>query len=198
MLKQNWKVLNPKESYSPEDSMTNKILKIRGIKEKEKFLKPNDDDINSPWELSNMKSAVESIIIAIENKSSVGIYADIDTDGVTSLTFMYRFLCDFGINPIILYHQRNKGHGVIVDNVPKDLDLLIIVDSSSNSIDECKKLSEEMEILVLDHHEITHDNPYAIVVNPQYNNYPNKNLSGVGVVYQTCSAVDQELSLIHI
>lgn len=193
MLKQNWKVIDAKEKYNKEDSMTNKILKIRGIKEKDKFLNPNDDDINSPWELSNMNSAVESIIIAIENKSNIGIYCDIDTDGVTSATIMYKYLRDCGIKSSLLYHQRSKGHGVIVDNVPKDLDLLIIVDSSSNSIEECKELSEDMEIVILDHHLIEKDNPYAIVVNPQYNNYLNKDLSGAGVVYQTCRAIDEEL-----
>lgn len=193
MLKQNWKLLEPKEEYNEYDSMTEKILKIRGIKDKDKFLKPNEEDINSPWELSNMEWAVEKIVDAIENKLSVGIYGDIDTDGVTSLTIMYKDLNDFGLNPIILYHQRNKGHGVIVENVPKDLDLLIIVDSSSNSVEECKELSQYMDIVILDHHNIEKDNPYAIVVNPQCNDYPNKNLSGAGVAYQTCRAIDQEL-----
>ena len=193
MLKQNWKVLEPKEEYNEYDSMTDKILKIRGIKDKERFLKPSDNNINSPWELSNMELAVEKIVNAINNKLIVGIYGDIDTDGVTSLTIKYKYLTDCGLNPIILYHQRNKGHGVIVDNVPKNLDLLIIVDSSSNSVEECKELSKDMDVVILDHHNIEKDNPYAIVVNPQCNNYPNKNLSGAGVVYQTCKAIDEEM-----
>ena len=192
-MKQNWKVLESKEQYDDHDSMTDKILKIRGIKDKEKFLKPKDDDINGPWELSDMELAVEKIIHAIENKLKVGIYTDIDSDGVTSATIMYKYLTEFGIKGILLYHQRNKGHGVIVDNVPQDLDLLIIVDSSSNSVDECKELSNHMEIVVLDHHNIEKDNPYAVVVNPQSNDYSNKNLSGAGVVYQTCKAIDEEL-----
>ena len=193
MLKENWKVLEPKEKYNEYDSMTDKILKIRGIKDKERFLKPSDNDINSPWELSNMELAVEKIINAINNKLIVGIYGDIDTDGVTSLTIKYKYLSDCGLSPIIIYHQRNKGHGIIVDNVPKELDLLIIVDSSSNSVEECKELSKDMDIVILDHHNIEKDNPYAIVVNPQCNNYPNKNLSGAGVVYQTCKAIDEEM-----
>lgn len=192
-MKQNWKVLESKEQYNDNDSMTDKILKIRGIKDKETFLKPKDDDINSPWDLSDMELAVEKIIYAIENKLNIGIYADIDSDGVTSATIMYKYLNEFGIKGVLLYHQRNKGHGVIVDNVPKDLDLLIIVDSSSNSVDECKELSEYMEIVILDHHNIEKDNLYAVVVNPQSNDYPNKNLSGAGVVYQTCKAIDEEL-----
>ena len=190
-LGKKWNVLEPKEIYDTYDSITNKILKIRGIQDKNKFLEPKEEDINSPWELSNMKEAVEIIINAIENKLKIGVYGDIDTDGVTSLVFMYKYLKNYNIEPQILYHQRKYGHGIKVNNVPKDLDLLIVVDSSSNSVNECLELKENMNIIILDHHHFERDNPHAIIVNPQYNNYSNKYLSGVGVVYQTCKAIDE-------
>jgi single-stranded-DNA-specific exonuclease len=192
-LKENWKIIEPKIKYDKQDTITNKILGIRGIENKNKFLNPSDDDINNPFLLSNMKEAVEKIVNAINNNLSIGIYADIDTDGVTSATIMYKYLKHYDINPTILYHQRNKNHGVIISNVPKDLDLLIIVDSSSNSAKECSVLSKNMDIIVLDHHDFERKNPYAIIVNPQYNDYPNKFLSGAGVVYQTCRAIDEEM-----
>ena len=37
-----------------------------------------------------------------------------------------------------------------------------------------------MDIVILDHHESDIENPYATIVNPQLNNYPNKALSGSG------------------
>ena len=190
-MKKNWKVLEPKEIYDTYDSITNKILKIRGIKNKDKFLNPTEFDVNSHWKLSNMKKAVEIIINAIQNNLKIGIYGDIDTDGVTSLVFMYKYLKNYNIEPQILYHQRKYGHGIKVNNVPKELDLLIVVDSSSNSVNECFELKDYMDIIILDHHHFERDNPYAIIVNPQYNDYENKYLSGVGVVYQTCKAIDE-------
>jgi len=190
-LKKNWKVLEPKEIYDTYDSITNKILKIRGIKNKDKFLNPTEFDVNSHWKLSNMKKAVEIIINAIQNNLKIGIYGDIDTDGITSLVFMYKYLKNYNIEPKILYHQRKDGHGIKVNNISKSIDLLIVVDSSSNSIDECFELKDYMDIIILDHHHFERDNPYAIIVNPQYNDYENKYLSGVGVVYQTCKAIDE-------
>jgi single-stranded-DNA-specific exonuclease len=189
-MKNNWKIVDPKEQYDNQDSITDKILKIRGIVDKERLVHPREDDINNPYHLSNMKSAVSTILNAINNKLSIGIYADIDCDGVTSATLMYKYLKNYEIDAQLLYHQRKLGHGVIVDNAPKELDLLIIVDSSSNNVNECKELSPHMDIVILDHHPFSVENKYATIVNPQYNNYPNKFLSGTGVVYQTCRAID--------
>lgn len=190
-MKDNWKIANAKEDYEEYDSVTDKILKIRGIKDKERFANPREDDINNPYALSNMRLAVDKIMEAINNNLLIGIYADIDSDGVTSTSIMYKYLKNYGIESQLLYHQRKQGHGVIVDNVPKDINLLIIVDSSSGSVKECEELSKHMDIVILDHHP-TLNNPHAIVVNPQCNDYSNKHLSGAGVVYQTCRAIDDK------
>lgn len=188
-----WKVAEPKEKYGELDTMTDKILKIRGIKDRETFLEPKESDVNSPFALSNMQEAVDKIIKAIKTNSIIGIYCDIDTDGVTSATIMYKYLKNHGINAQLLYHQRKDNHGVIINNVPKDINLLIIVDSSTSSAKECSVLSKTMDIIILDHHESERKNKYAIIVNPQLNDYSNKHLSGAGVVYQTCKAIDQTL-----
>lgn len=193
-MKNNWKIIDPKEQYNEHDSITDKILKIRGITDKDRLIHPREDDINNPYHLSNMKSAVEIILNAINNKLSIGIYADIDCDGVTSATIMYKYLKNYGIEARLLYHQRKFGHNIIVDNVPTELDLLIIVDSGSNNTEECKELSKLMDIIIFDHHPFSGVNKYATIVNPQCNNYPNKFLSGAGVVYQTCRAIDSATS----
>lgn len=59
-------------------------------------------------------------------------------------------------------------------------------DSSSNDYEEHKTLKEMgYDILVLDHHEADHYSENAVVVNNQLSkDYPNKSLSGVGVVYK--------------
>lgn len=185
-----WKARECNIELNDADSVVDKILNIRGIIDKDKFLKPSMNDVHSPFELSNMNTAVNKIIDGIKNNKVFGVYGDTDTDGITSLTEMVRYLEDFEIQPYILWHQRKDGHGVIIENVPENIDILIIVDSSSNSIDECMELSDKgIDVIILDHH-IGTDNQYATIVNPQYNDYHNKNLSGAGVVYQTCKAID--------
>lgn len=188
-----YKIVKPKIQYNKNDSIVDKILKIRGIDNKEEFINPTRNNLNSCWELSNMDKASERIIKAIQNKERIAIHGDIDCDGVTSLVIMYKYLKDYDIVADIIYHQRGEGHGVKIEEVSSDIDLLIIVDSSTNSIDECKEISKNTDIVILDHHEQDKINPYAIIVNPQINNYSNKFLSGAGVVFKTCEAMDEIL-----
>ncbi|MBM7598282.1 single-stranded-DNA-specific exonuclease [Virgibacillus halotolerans] len=91
-----------------------------------------------------------------------------------------------------IFHQRSQGHGVEYSNVPNDTDLLIILDSSSNSVEACKKLSESMDIIIIDHHEIDVDNPHVLLVNQQQEgcDYPNKNISAVLLVHKFVELMD--------
>ena len=56
-----------------------------------------------------------------------------------------------------------------------------------------------IDIIVLDHHEAEHESEDAIVVNNQMSdNYPNKSISGVGIVWQFCRMLDSvEAAGIH-
>lgn len=84
-------------------------------------------------------------------------------------------------------------------------DLLIIVDSSSNDVEACELILEntDCDIIILDHHEINDGNQKlmkeagVILVNPQQDgcNYPNKHLSGAGVVYKVMQLTESILNL---
>lgn len=189
----NYKIKEPILKYNKNDSIIDKILKIRGIKNKEEFINPPSSCLHSPFELSNMKEACMKILKAIYDKKVIGLFADIDCDGVSSTAVMYKYLKQIGGNIKILYHQRKDNHGIKLSDVDKDVELLLIVDSSTNSVEECKEISKRMDIVILDHHESDIENPYATIVNPQLNNYPNKALSGSGVCYKTCQAIDEIL-----
>lgn len=79
----------------------------------------------------------------------------------------------------------------------KESDLLIIIDSSSNDDRACQRLIEQfgIEIIILDHHAIERDNPHALMVNPQQEGcqYPNKHLSGAGVVFKVLQVMEDTL-----
>jgi len=65
--------------------------------------------------------------------------------------------------------------------------LVIVPDAGSNDIAEHKKLRDRgIEVLVLDHHELESANSIACIVNNQLGDYPNKSLSGAGVVFKFC------------
>jgi single-stranded-DNA-specific exonuclease len=119
---------------------------------------------------------------------------DPDVDGYTSAALFFNYMCDvvsddfaFSLN----YHvPEGKEHGLatIMDWFPEDGNgsLIVMLDSSSNDYEQHKVLKERgYDIIVLDHHEAPHYSEDAIVVNNQLSkNYPNKNLSGVGVVFK--------------
>lgn len=72
--------------------------------------------------------------------------------------------------------------------------LVICPDASSNDYAEHYRLAEKgIPCIVLDHHEADRTDEHAIIINNQLSAYPNKDFSGVGVVYQFCRFLDDLL-----
>lgn len=121
-----------------------------------------------------------------------------DIDGFTSSAILYNYLIDnFGEVNIEYHIPDGKEHGLdtimpLLENEQK-YDLIILPDSSSNDYECHEKLSNMgYEILILDHHEAEKYSENAIVINNQLSkNYPNKSLSGVGVVYKFLQLLDE-------
>jgi single-stranded-DNA-specific exonuclease len=75
--------------------------------------------------------------------------------------------------------------------IDHNFNLCICPDSSSENYQYHTLLKENnITTIVLDHHEAKYDSPDAIVINDQFGDYPNKNLSGVGVTWQFCRYLD--------
>lgn len=90
--------------------------------------------------------------------------------------------------------NEGKNHGIHADTVPNDVKLVICPDSSSNNYEDHKILRERgCDVLVLDHHIAQYESPDAIIINNQMCDYPNKTLSGVGIVFKFCSYLDSLL-----
>ena len=171
------------------------ILKLRNLDTK--WLNADESNLYDGHLLRNFNEGKE--LLYKHQNGRVVIIVDQDTDGYTSAATMYLWLQENFPNMELQYVvAEGKTHGIIFPILPPstEYDLLIIPDASSSEKDKHKKLAaESIDILILDHHEITEvDNPYAIVINPHHPEceYPNKNLSGVGVVYKFIEAVDDD------
>jgi single-stranded-DNA-specific exonuclease len=119
-------------------------------------------------------------------------------DGFTSAATLISYLQKTFPNVNIQWRlQEGKEHGVILDTIPDDVNLVIIPDSGSNQFDEHKALKKRgIDVIVLDHHDCTKESRDAIVVNSQISpKYPNKQFSGVGIVYKFCKALDSKLGI---
>lgn len=198
--------LNPNSSNNYQCStpleLYKEILKHRGLNEKgiQKYI----DDINNKKEhsynlLDNIHKAVDKLLQHISNNSNIHIIVDSDVDGYTSACLMYLYLIkDVKYNKVTYSIHKQKKHGISNDIVlPKDIDLLIIPDASSNETEMHKLLHEKgIDIIILDHHNANLPpdySLYATIVNNQTCSYPNKTLSGVGIVYKFLQALDENI-----
>lgn len=119
-------------------------------------------------------------------------------DGYTSSSLLINYLKKVFPNINIEWRlHEGKEHGVIVDTVPNDTDLVIIPDAGSNQFEEHKALKDKgIDVIVLDHHECEIESEYAIVVNSQLSpEYTNKQFSGVGITYKFCKGLDEKLGI---
>lgn len=184
--------------FQKDDFIVNKLAQIRGVKDLDEWMNPSSKFVHSPYLLENIDEAVQKIIKAIHTQLNIVIIADIDTDGVCSTAIMYNYLKSLTDNVTYIHAQRSDGHGVekVLDKIPNDTNLIIIVDSSSNSVEECKFLTESgMEVVIIDHHHVDVENNYATLVNCQVGKYPNKNLSGSAMVLKVCQVLDEYLDI---
>lgn len=136
----------------------------------------------------------------IANDDKIFIQIDSDCDGFTSAATLINYLnCLFPtkIRQNICYRMHEgKQHGILVDTIPEGIKLVIAPDSSSNDYEQHRILKERgIDVLVIDHHEADYESPDACVINNQLCDYPNKTLSGVGVVYKFCCYIDSLLGV---
>jgi single-stranded-DNA-specific exonuclease len=170
------------------------LLHARGIEDIEHFLNPDESCLQSWEDLDNIEKGMK-LIISLTPNSRVGLVVDCDIDGFTSAAIIYQFLQKIlpGIS-IKYYIHDGKAHGLeehweqIRD---ENFDLVIVPDAGSNDSQYAAQIN--CPILVIDHHLVEDTNfaPNMIVINNQLSpKYKNKNLSGAGMVYQFCRALD--------
>lgn len=167
-----------------------------------RYLHTSPVDIIPPTEIANIKEGASLLVKHISQNSKVMLQIDSDCDGFTSFAVFMNYLNNlfpaFVQNNIVYKTHKGKSHGIDIDEIPKDTKLVIALDASSNEYEIHQKLREAgMDVLIIDHHEATEVSPNACVINNQLCNYPNKSLSGVGMVYKFCCYLDQLLGVDH-
>ena len=190
------------------DNTLTQILTTRGVSSsdvKRYTMASIETEVNLPQAFGEglMEAALKLLTEHISKNNRVLVVVDCDVDGNTSaallLNYLYKLFPSWVENNVDYVFHEGKQHGL--SDIIKFLDetnysLVICPDSASNDTDECKFLKEDgTDVLILDHHDFNQENPYAIIINNQegYSNYPNKALSGVGVVWQFCRYIDEKL-----
>ena len=190
-----YKLIENDTIYDHDSKPSKRILFTRGINDPDKYINLDDNCLYDYSLLNNIDRAVKCCLEHINNQDDIAIVVDPDADGQCSAAVLYQYLKELfpKISLITLFHTK-KQHGIDDINVPNNIKLLLVPDAGSNDVEKSKQLSElGISLIYLDHHEKSCENPYAIIVNPKWDNYPNKELSGCAVVYKFLQAMDNEL-----
>lgn len=180
-----------------------KVLAARGVHD-EHDLSFQLADLPKPELLTGMTDAVKLLYTALQQNWHIKIVADFDSDGATSCALAIRGLQMMGLTNLsfIVPNRFVHGYGLtpeLLEEVPptEQPDLLITVDNGISSIAgiaEAKKRG--MRVLVTDHHLPGDELPKAdAIVNPNLvgDEFPSKNLAGVGVCFYLLLGLRQYL-----
>ena len=194
-------IAKPNKNYSPMQQ----ILVNRGIdvKDIEHYLKTSDADILNPDLLDNMAEGVKRLISAIKNQEKIFLIVDCDADGFTASAALVNYIYKVfpsAMDLLSIQLHEGKEHGIeekwLEEIVANEYKLVICPDASSNDYKQHKFLKDNgIDVLVLDHHDAEEVSENAIIINNQLSDYPNKTLSGVGVVYKFCSKIDELMKI---
>jgi len=173
-------------------------------------IKQDVDEINldisrliSPDRLKNSREAAHLLAEAINNHWRILVCGDFDADGATSTALAIRGLRSMGAANIdyLVPNRFEYGYGLSKELVHEALkfqpDLIVTVDNGISSHEGVAYAREKgVRVLVTDHHLPGDTLPDAnIIVNPNQpdDNFPSKNLAGVGVMFYLLLALRKYL-----
>lgn len=172
-------------------------LKSLGITDTDQFLKmPHFESEICGAKLDNAVLLVHKLKQLFDADKKFFLIVDCDTDGFTSSAIFYNYFKQVYPHADIewMLHEE-KQHGIELDKIPADAEVIIVPDAGSNQIQELDHLNSLGKyVLVMDHHETSKDNKYGsfvTVVNNQTSDaFENKALSGAGVVFKIIQLFD--------
>ena len=176
------------------------LLKQRGIENVDLFLNPQPCSLQDWRDLDNIESGIQLIKDTINNNLPYALIIDPDVDGFTSSTILYNYIKFLNPNKEIEYFLHNgKQHGLedMWEKLQeKEYCAILVPDAGSN--DSQYAVNLKAPILVLDHHILEDDyvaNNLILINNQVSEKYVNKNLSGAGVTWQFCRALDEVFNI---
>jgi len=154
-------------------------------------------------QLKGVESAAELLAGAVMSQQRILIVGDFDCDGATSSALAVRALRMLGATQVdyLVPNRFEYGYGLTPEIVAvaaeREPDLIVTVDNGISSIEGVAAANGRgIRVLVTDHHLQGNELPAAAaIVNPnqQGDEFPSKNLAGVGVIFYVLLAVRAQL-----
>jgi single-stranded-DNA-specific exonuclease len=156
-----------------------------------------------PSSLKHMDAAVALLVESVRAGQRILIVADFDADGATSCALAVRALRSMGAHDVryVVPNRFEYGYGLTPEIVAvaaqQQPDLLITVDNGISSVEGVRAAKAlGMRVLITDHHLPGAELPAAdAIVNPNQpgDDFPSKNLAGVGVIFYVMLALRSQL-----
>src|SRR3989339_893863 len=122
MVEKDWKIRErPPANFAaghPEiKPLVLQLLYNRGLttqKQIDQFLQPDyGDDLHDPFLFTQMRTAAQRILSAIESKEKIYVYGDYDADGVSAAAVMVEALKAFGADvSVYIPFRETEGYGL--------------------------------------------------------------------------------------
>jgi single-stranded-DNA-specific exonuclease len=206
MITKRWEVATPlpleaTEELSGYPPILRQILYNRGYRTHEQaraFLEAQPPLDTRAENLLHMPEAVDRIQFAIQHHENIIVYGDYDADGVTATALLAMALRALGAEVQEYIPNRfDEGYGLNLEAMRTLYDagakLIITVDCGIRSVEEADPAHYPgMDLIITDHHLPLDEIPPALaVINPKQpgDNYPEKNLAGVGLAYKLVQAL---------
>lgn len=163
----------------------------------EQYLSANGS-LFDPFELKDIRKAVERLLRAIQEGELIAVYGDYDVDGVTATALMVQTLRHLGAQACPYIPDRfEEGYGVNKGALStlheQGVKVVLTVDCGIRSPVEAEYArSLGIDLIICDHHEPQGQVPdaYAVVCPKQPGDrYPEKNLAGVGLAFKIAEAM---------
>ena len=159
-----------------EDDIVTQLLLARGVERGDVERQRNPSlraFLPDPSLFRDMDVAAERLAQAVLTGEAVTIYGDYDVDGATSAALLIRLLRELGLSPRYYIPDRLlEGYGpsaeALVRLGAEGSSLIVTVDCGAMAHEALAAAHEaEVEVIVVDHHNCTHDLPLATaLVNP--------------------------------
>lgn len=170
------------------------IFEDRGV-DIDTFLRPVEDDMIELDKLKNIDKAYNILMDGIATNKTFAIWHDVDLDGISSGTIMYKYLLHYTDRVEVIINE-GKEHGVkSYPNRDIKANIIIVVDSFNDYEYYEPMLQDGKQVIILDHHEVKDVDKFDnldIALVSSANDYPNPELSGAGVVWKFCKYIDEQ------
>ncbi|MCC6148149.1 MAG: single-stranded-DNA-specific exonuclease RecJ [Anaerolineaceae bacterium] len=154
--------------------------------------------LHSPCSLKGIGTAVECLLHAIDAGEEIVVYGDYDVDGVTATVLLVQLLRVYGAKARGYIPNRfDEGYGLNIEALEglhqEGIRTVVTVDCGIRSPREAEYArAQGITLIITDHHEPEEEIPdAAAIVCPKQpgDEYPDKNLAGVGLAFKVAEAI---------